>query len=133
MVSQALLLETTFLIDYERERHAAGDGPAHAFLRAHPNALLYIDHTVAGELCCGKTLTDRIAWEKFIRPFKILPRTPDVDWEYGNAFRFLQDNGMLIDTNDLWIAATALAFEVTVITRNIEHYRRIPRLQFVTY
>lgn len=41
--------------------------------------------------------------------------------------------GQLIDANDLWIAATALAFEMPVVTRNEKHFARVPRLDMVGY
>jgi predicted nucleic acid-binding protein len=56
-----------------------------------------------------------------------------VRWEYGQAYRHLRDNGQLIGTNDLWIAATAVANQMPVVTRNVEHYRRVPRLEVVGY
>jgi tRNA(fMet)-specific endonuclease VapC len=61
------------------------------------------------------------------------PSTPDVCWEYGKAHRYLSDNGRLIGTNDLWIAATALSSDMGVVTRNTEHYRRVPGLTVIEY
>jgi predicted nucleic acid-binding protein len=72
-------------------------------------------------------------WETFLGPFYVLQSTPAVAWEYGRACRFLRDTGRLIGANDLWIAATALAHGMPVVTRNAEHYRRVPGLEVETY
>ena len=59
--------------------------------------------------------------------------TPDVSWEYGKAYRHLQENGQMIGGNDLWIAATGVAYGMAVVTKNVEHYRRVPHLDVRTY
>jgi tRNA(fMet)-specific endonuclease VapC len=131
-VGRPVIVETTFLIDLEREHHRAA-GVAVAFLEANDTARLYIPFVVAGELAAGTSLTHRERWESFLAPFYVLPPTPDVCWEYGRAFRYLKDNGRLIGGNDLWIAATALAYRMPVVTRNVEHYRRVPGLEVEAY
>lgn len=50
----------------------------------------------------------RERWEGCLDPFTVLPWTEDVSWRHGRLFRYLRDNGMLIGSSDLWIAATAL-------------------------
>ena len=65
--------------------------------------------------------------------FGVLACTPDVCWEYGKAFRYLKENGLLIGANDLWIAATGLAYGLPVVTRDTDHYRRVPHLQVLAY
>lgn len=127
-----ILLETRFLVDLERER-IRGEAGAHAFLEGAKDVAMVICPTVVGELAAGKSLSSRPDWEGFITFFRVLPITRDVEWIYGEIFRYLQDNGLLIGTNDLWIAATALAHEVPVVTRNGEHFRRVPRLRVLTY
>ena len=72
-------------------------------------------------------------WDEFISPFHVLPSNAEVAWEYGRAYRFLQGNRMLIGANDLWIAATGLAYRMPIVTRNVELYRRAPDLQVITY
>jgi len=57
----------------------------------------------------------------------------DVAWKYGQTFRYLRDNGLLIGTNDLWIAATALAYDLPVVTRNRRHFLRVPGLEVSDY
>lgn len=128
-----LILETTFLIDLERERGRDQQGPAHRFLEIHAGERLFITFTVAGELAAGKSLGNRKAWSDFLAPFHILSATREVCWRYGATFRHLQANGMLIGTNDLWIAATALANEMPVVTKNSEHFRRVPGVEIADY
>jgi tRNA(fMet)-specific endonuclease VapC len=132
-VGRSLIVETTFLIDLEREHSRGTPGPAVAFLEANESARLYLPFVVAGELAAGTSLADRQRWEAFLAPFYVLMSTPDVCWEYGRTYRYLQENGRLIGGNDLWIAATGLAYRMPVITRNVEHYRRVPGLEVEPY
>jgi tRNA(fMet)-specific endonuclease VapC len=132
-MGRALILETTFLIDLEREhRHGAPTG-AIDFLTRMEGARLYLPAIVAGELAAGVSLANRDRWEAFLAPFFLLPVTPDVAWEFGRAARHLRGVGQLIGTNDLWIAATALAHRMPVVTRNVDHFRRVPHLEVETY
>jgi predicted nucleic acid-binding protein len=132
-VGRPLILETSFLVDFERENNRGTPGAALAFLEVHEDARLYITFTVAGELAAGVPLGARARWEEFLGPFHILPFTPEVSWQYGRAYRYLKENGLLIGANDLWIAAAALAYGMPVVTRNVEHYRRVPDLQVEAY
>ena len=132
-MAEALILETTFLVDLEREHHRGSPGAAVAFLETHDRAKLYLPFIVPGELAAGASLSDRSRWEAFLAPFFVLPSTADVAWEYGRAYRYLQENGRLIGGNDLWIAATGLAYRMPVVTRNVEHFRRVPGLDVRAY
>ena len=132
-MDDALILETTFLIDFEREVIRATEGPAHGLLERHAGHRLYITPTVAGELAAGASMSDRAHWEAFVAPFHMLPLDREVCWHYGNAFRYLQANGLLIGANDLWIAAAGLAHRVPVVSRNVRHFERVPGLKVVAY
>jgi tRNA(fMet)-specific endonuclease VapC len=57
----------------------------------------------------------------------------DAAWEFGKAYRFLQTNGLLIGTNDLWIAATALAHGLPLVRRSSAHFSRVPGLEVLAY
>ncbi len=132
-MGRALILETTFLVDLEREhRHGRPTG-AIDFLGRMDGARLYLPAIVAGELAAGAGLASRVRWEAFLAPFFLLPVTPDVAWEYGRAYRHLRGVGQLIGANDLWIAATALAHGMPVVTRNVAHFARVPHLEVQTY
>jgi tRNA(fMet)-specific endonuclease VapC len=128
-----LILETTFLMDLEREAHRGTPGPAHAFLQAHGDTRLSLTLTTAGELAAGLDRRERSRWENLLRAFILLPIDPEVCWRYGQTFRYLKDNGLLIGSNDLWIAATALVQDLPVVTRNTRDFSRVPGLGLVPY
>jgi tRNA(fMet)-specific endonuclease VapC len=132
-MGRALILESTFLIDLERAHQRGVAGSAVAFLEANQDARLYLPFVVAGEIASGISMRDRARWEAFLAPFYVLPSTPEVSWQFGRAYRHLRDNGNLIGANDLWIAATGLAYEMPVVTRNVEHFRRVPGLEVESY
>jgi len=132
-VAGGLILETTFLVDLERELVSGRAGRAQAFLGARSAEPLFLTFTVAGELAAGIGPQDRSRWERLVAPFQVLPTTADVCWEYGKAFRYLKANGLLIGANDLWIAAAGLAFGKAVVTRNTKDFQRVPGLAVVGY
>lgn len=132
-MEDALIVETTFLIDVEREAARRTAGPAQLVLEQHSQHRLYVTPIIAGELAAGTSMADRARWESFLAPFHMLPISHDVCWEYGRAFRHLQANGLLIGSNDLWIAAAGLAYGMPVVTRNARHFTRVPGLQVLSY
>ena len=129
----ALILETSFLVDLERELILGEPGPAQLFLDSHPNHRLHITFTIAGELEAGPRMHERSTWDRLISPFEVLGCTPEVTWRYGRLYRYLKANALLIDANDLWIAATALAFDLPLVTRNECHFARAPELNVIGY
>ena len=134
-MGRALILETTFLIDLEREHNRGIPGRAVAFLEANgdaqPLSVLRSSPARTGGRHVGGPPR---RWEGVYRARSICCRSqPDVGWEYGRAYRHLRGTGQLIGTNDLWIAATALAYQMAVVTDNVEHFRRVPHLEVESY
>ena len=129
----ALILETTFLVDLEREVQREAPGPAHRFLEDHADRELCIALITAGELACGPRLQDRTPWETLVNRFRLL--TPDLEscWVYGQTYRYLKENGRPIGANDLWIAAVAIVHGLPLVTRNPGHFKRVPGLDVMTY
>jgi predicted nucleic acid-binding protein len=132
-VERGLILETTFLIDLEREALRSAPGPAHQFLEDHASARLHMALVTAGELAAGPRLSGRPTWESLIGRFEVIPPDVDVAWRFGQTFRYLKENGLLIGANDLWIAATALEAGMPLVTRNQGHFRRVPELEVLGY
>lgn len=132
-MGRSLIVESTFLVDLDREHVRGTPGVAMAFLASERGARLYVPFVVAGEIAAGKPMRERARWEAFLGPFFVLPSTPEVCWQYGRTYRHLRDNGTMIGSNDLWIAATALANDMPVVTRNVADFRRVPSLEVLTY
>jgi predicted nucleic acid-binding protein len=129
-----MILDSTFLVDFEREMRRKEYGPAGMFLQSNGDEVLCITFTVAGELAAGESLGgDREKWGAFLSPFRFLSYTPEVGWRFGIIYRRLRAAGMLIGANDLWIAATALAYGQPLVTRNASDFQRIDGLEVHGY
>lgn len=128
-----LILDTNFIITAEREARRGLVGRADQFLASHTGETFFITSTVAGELACGQSASRRADWERLCRPYPVLAWTREVSWQYGEIYRNLAPKGQLIGANDLWIAATALAHGMSVVTNNKEEFERVPGLDVITY
>lgn len=71
--------------------------------------------------------------EDFLREVETLP----VDDRVANAFARLRseqlDSGRLTPSTDLWIAATAIAHRMTLVTHNTRDYESIPGLSLADW
>lgn len=129
-----MILDSTFLVDFERESARRTRGPATKFLEARPDVELCLTFTIAGELAAGESLArDRAKWESFIHPFRFLGYSHEVARHFGEIFRELRRQGALVGANDMWIAATALAYNQPIVTRNSEEFGRIAGLEVLSY
>jgi len=129
-----MILDSTFLVDFEREMRRKEYGPAGMFLQSNGDEVLCITFTIAGELAAGESLGGyREKWESFLSPFRFLSYTPEVGWRFGIIYRRLRAAGVLIGANDLWIAATALAYGQPLVTRKASDFQRIDGLEVHGY
>jgi len=128
-----VILDSTFLVDMEREARNKKPGPAMDFLRSHPDAILCVTFTIAGEMAAGESLQDRRQWEEFLSPFRFFGNRAEVSWHYGQIYRDLKARGLLIGSNDMWIGATGLAYGQPVVTRNRQEFSRIQGLRVYGY
>jgi predicted nucleic acid-binding protein len=132
-VAGRLSLDTTFLIDLQRERTRGEGGPAHALLRGKPDAELCLSSVALGEFAEGFEDPDdpvlRVARERHV----LLPADEAVAIEYGRLARSLRRQGRLIGANDLWIAATSLRHGLPLVTADVAAFRRVPGLETVAY
>lgn len=128
-----LILETTFLVDVECEVTRGRPGPESSFLDRHDTDRLAVTPTVVAEVAAGFKDEQEERWRRSIQAVRILEIDDEVSWQYSRIYRFLRENGFLIGTNDLWIAATARAHGMPVVTRNEKHFQRVPGLEVVPY
>jgi len=128
-----LILDSDFVIALERERKRKLEGPAKRFLKEHRDERFFITFTVVGELACGRSASAKREWQRLCRPYGLIGWTPETSWIYGCLYRDLQAKGTLIGSNDLWIAATALARKRPLVSNNRSDFERIPELKIFSF
>ena len=126
-----MIFDTNILIMLERELRRQKTGQAIRFVSELPETRMCITPTIAGEFCSGISMSKRPVWESFCSAYEILPITSDTSWHYGEIYRHLSNQGQLIGTNDMWIAATALTHNLPILTANAREFDRVPNLQVI--
>jgi predicted nucleic acid-binding protein len=132
-MASGLILGTDFLADLEREVLRGVFGAAHQFLDRNDDQELCITQITAGELAMGPQLDERNAWTTLVGRFRILDLDLDAAWAYGQTYRYLGHNDLLIAPNDLWTAAVAVVNGLPLVTRNPARFRRVPGLKVLTH
>ena len=66
--------------------------------------------------------------EKLLQDVPVEDLGMDAAEMYGEIRAALQNQGILISGNDLWIASHAIALGVTLATNNEREFRRVPGL-----
>ncbi|MCH7565036.1 MAG: type II toxin-antitoxin system VapC family toxin [Gemmatimonadetes bacterium] len=127
-------LDTTFLIDLQRER-ARGDaeGAAHRFLAADPGLELHLSTVALGEFAEGFEDEDHPVLRVVRELHVLLPVDEATALTYGGLTRGLRRQGRLIGTNDLWIAAASVRHGLPLVTANPAEFGRVNGLQVVAY
>lgn len=71
----------------------------------------------------------RATQEEFFRRFPTLPFDEAAALVYGDIRAYLEKRGTPIGANDLFIAATALTYDLILVTHNSREFSRIPNLR----
>lgn len=131
---ERLALDTTFLVDLQNEHRTRREPRgAIAFLQANASTEMLLPVVALGEYLEGfddPTSSEALA---LVAPLRVLPVTADVASLYATNARSLRKHGRLIGSNDLWIACTARASDLPIVTRNVDEFRRVAGLHVVEY
>lgn len=125
----SLLLDTNILI-YLRRRKSQ-----HILTRfgERPVGDAVMSVVTYGELSFGVAKNGgnraRAAMEELVRAVPVLPLTQAVAEAYGELRASLAARGSIIGNNDLWIAAHALAEDLTLVTNNMREFQRVHGLR----
>ena len=129
----ALLIDADLLIDLERNR---GSAPLRSFPGEEELAISVI--TVSELLhgvyrAAGSVRSRRRAFvERVLAEFEAIPITTVVARAHAEIWAELSSAGNLIGAHDLWIAATGLAYDLGIATRNVADFERVHGLRVVT-
>ncbi len=128
-----LSVDTTFLIDLQRERSAGDDGAAHQFLKRSPDAELFLSTIALGEFAEGFDQAEHPIVVAMRDGHTLVPVDDQIALVYARVVRELRRRGELIGANDLWIGCTSLRLGIPLVTASVEHFRRIDGLGIAQY
>jgi predicted nucleic acid-binding protein len=120
-----LLLDTSFLIQFEDELAHRKTGPACGVLAAHRREAAAISIITLGEFAEG--FSDARALVEFLAPFRVVALSRTIAWRTAALQSSLSRR---LGENDAWIAATALSYEATLVGRD-KAFERVPRLDYL--
>lgn len=94
---------------------------------------VYISPITVGELFFGVYKSQRKEenlrrYTAVMAQYNILPFTNAVGQHYGQIRADLEKVGTPIGDNDLWIAAFARAYRATLVTNNVDEFKRVKDL-----
>ena len=122
-----LLLDTSFLIEFEDELVNRKSGPARAVLTAHRRQAVAISIITLGEFAEG--FTDPNALVEFLAPFRVVQLSRAIAWRMAALQGSLSRR---LGENDAWIAATALSYEAILVAHE-KAFERVPRLDYLAF
>jgi tRNA(fMet)-specific endonuclease VapC len=119
-----LLLDTSFLIEYEAELVSDTMGVARSLLRSRSSEPVSISTISLGEFAEG--FEDFRDVEAFLSRFRVVPLSRSIAYRTAAIQSYLSQR---LGENDAWIAATALAYEAELIGRE-PAFTRVPHLKY---
>ncbi len=122
-----LLLDTSFLIEFEDELADDRPGPACALLAARRKIPAAISIVTLEEFVEG--FVDPVALNEFLTPFRVVQLSRMIAWRTALLQTSLSHR---LGENDAWIAGTALAYQATLVGRE-RAFSRVPRLDYLTF
>jgi len=128
-----MLLDTTFLIDLQKELSGRARSGAMTFLSNHADETAHISLVTWMEFAEGFPDEKAELCQAFLMRFRLLPPTRATPWQASRISRQVRKAGKPIGDHDLWIAATALEHSMPLVTRNTRHFNRAPNLKLLSY
>jgi predicted nucleic acid-binding protein len=122
-----LLLDTSFLVEFEDELARESPGPATALLAARRTMPAAISIVTLGEFAEG--FLDPVALNEFISPFRVVQLSRMIAWRTALLQTTLAQR---LGENDAWIAGTAIAYGATLVGRE-RAFARVPRLDYLSF
>ncbi|MEN9897792.1 MAG: hypothetical protein RLZZ66_1441 [Pseudomonadota bacterium] len=127
---EIICLDTNVLIAHKRAKKIDKDKTFLYRLTNNPYQFAVSSITVY-ELLRGDNNDEDTYWKAIFSNMKVLNFDSHCAQQAAHIYQNLKKRGMLIESEDLLIAATALANQMKLATGNVKHFNRIEGLELV--
>lgn len=125
-----ILLDTSILIDFYRKTNKDST----YFLQlCNFYDLVFVSQITFFEVYIGANEEQNIFWQKVFNRLTVLDFVMKAANSAVELYKQLKTKNKLIETPDIFIAATALANNLPLATLNVKHFERIENLKLVTF
>lgn len=127
---EIICLDTNVLIAHKRAQKADKDKTFLFRLTTNPCQFAVSSITVY-ELLRGDNQDEDIYWKAMFSNMSVLDFDMDCAEQAAKVYQDLKTRGLLIESEDLLIAATALRHQIKLATGNVKHFARVADLELV--
>jgi len=126
--NSGMVIDTGIFIEFLRKRDKSK-----TILASLPNnTSLFVSAVTVYELMMGATdLEKKNDVEILLEGIPILPFNHDVSLKAAEIYHNLRRRNLLIEFRDIFIAATAIIFQLPIKTLNQDHFQRVETLRLV--
>lgn len=126
MESTGLVIDTGIFVEYLRKPEKSK-----TILASLPNdASLFVSAVTVYELMMGATNDQKKKdVETLLDGISILPFDEEVSLKAADIYHNLRRRNLMIEFRDIFIAATAIIFQLPIKTLNKDHFQRIETLE----
>src|SRR5947209_19561774 len=123
------LVDTDWIVDYLVGKQQAISLLSSAWQDGIAISLITLGEIYEGIYYGRDPQRSEVVFRQFLRSVDILPLNRSIMQRFGRIRGDLRQRGQLIGDPDILIAATALYYDLILLTRNQKHFQRIPLLK----
>jgi len=128
-----------FLLDSDTVIFALKGNPAvRANLKVHLEAPIKVSVVTCMELYYGAYKSQKVnsnlaKIRTLEESLEVIPLGPEISGVFGKLKAQLESSGARLDDFDLAIAVCALAYDLTLVTNKVKHFRRVEGLKLANW
>jgi tRNA(fMet)-specific endonuclease VapC len=126
------LVDTDRVVDYLKGRPDARTQLSNLLNEGLSISIITYGEVYEGIFYGSDPAANERIFRSFLKGVRVLPVSQSVARRFARLRGDLRQRGLLLPMPDLLIAATALHYDLTLITRNLRHFERITDLRLIT-
>ncbi|MCP4217750.1 MAG: type II toxin-antitoxin system VapC family toxin [bacterium] len=127
MENRGILVDTSILIDFFRKTKKENS----VLYTLQQNRTLYISTVTEFEFLAGVKEDNIRSIKHFFAGLNVLDFDSNSSVIASRIYKTLRSKNLLIEFRDIFIGATALAWDLELVTLNLAHFKRIDELRLL--